>query len=302
MYEKTLNKKPKKNYAGGYAPSGPAQPSADMQIDSVPKMMVSKPDPYDNYAPDGMKGYGGSDYVSKEYKDVMDMEINQGHRRAFTRDDFMMMINDTYNEFFGKFRDQFNPDEYLQCVDDEELVKRLGPFLEYSDDNILTTNSMPWLDLGSIPSTHSFMRSESQQAYYKPSNRNPDMVYVHYSWLLPKYYSWNSKQLFDSSNLKHREVTFRDFEQTLNLCTMLMKNTRGKILLYDWIGFSVITMGMIIIILLGVATANKKEIDAEGNEKYSGSWGNMVLYLLLYCIFVPIIYKVSKCFQDKYMR
>lgn len=239
--------------------------------------------------------------MQKQYgmdKHVEDMEMGLKQRKAFTRDDFMMMITDTYNEFYGKFRDQFNPDEYMQCVDDEELVKRLSAFLEYSDDNILTTQSMPWLDLGSIPSTHSFMRTESQQVYYVPNNRNPDLVYVRYSQMFPKYYSRNPKKRFDGSNLKHREVTYRDFEQTLNLCSMLMKNYRGKILLYDWIGYSVIVLGLIIIILLGVATSSQSNKSGES----TGNWGNMVLYILLYFIFVPIIYKVSKCFQCKYLR
>lgn len=73
---------------------------------------------------------------------------------------------------------------------------------------------------------------------------------------------------------------------TLNLASDLMKNYRGKILMYDMIGYSVILLGMLIIILLGVATS--------GSD--GGNWGNMVLYVLLYFIFVPIIYKVSKCF------
>ena len=42
-----------------------------------------------------------------------DNEIDPKPRKPFTREDFMMMITDTYNEFYGKFKDQFNPDEYL---------------------------------------------------------------------------------------------------------------------------------------------------------------------------------------------
>jgi len=71
-----------------------------------------------------------------------------------------------------------------------------------------------------------------------------------------------------------------------------MKNYRGKILMYDMIGYSVIVLGMLIIILLAFATSSSD----------GGNWGNMVLYVLLYFIFVPIIYKVSKCFQCKYLR
>ena len=101
------------------------------------------------------------------------------------------MINNTYNEYYGKFRDQYNPEEYLECVRDDDLEKRFGPFLETNEDIILTKETMPNLDLGNIPSTHSFMRSESQQVYYIPHNMNPDMVYVRYSMFLPKFFSMN---------------------------------------------------------------------------------------------------------------
>jgi hypothetical protein len=66
----------------------------------------------------------------------------------------------------------------------------------------------------------------------------------------------------------------------------MMKNYRGKILMYDIIGYATIIIGLLIIVLLGIATSSSD----------SGNWGNMVLYILLFFIFVPIIYKVSKCF------
>lgn len=124
--------------------------------------------------PDALLAKGGSSAM-------IDMEMGARPRKPFTRDDFMMLITDTYNEFYGKFKDQFNPDEYLQCVDDEDMIGRFAAWLEESDGNILTPSTMPWLDLGNIPSTHSFMRTESQQVYYIPRNRNPDMIYVRYS-------------------------------------------------------------------------------------------------------------------------
>jgi hypothetical protein len=91
----------------------------------------------------------------------MDMEQGLKMRKAYSREDFMNTINATYNEYYGKFRDQFNPDEYMQCVDNDELVKRFGVWLEISEDNVLTRETMPEIDLGNVPSTHSFMRSES---------------------------------------------------------------------------------------------------------------------------------------------
>lgn len=50
----------------------------------------------------------------QEHQDMLDLELSvTKERKAFTRDDFRLMINMTYTEFYGKFRDQFNPDEYM---------------------------------------------------------------------------------------------------------------------------------------------------------------------------------------------
>ena len=54
--------------------------------------------------------------------EVMDMEMGVKQRKPFTREDFRVMINETYSQFYGKFIDQYNPDEFITCVDDEELV------------------------------------------------------------------------------------------------------------------------------------------------------------------------------------
>jgi len=56
--------------------------------------------------------------------------------------------------------------------------------------------------------------------------------------------------------------------------------------MYDLMGYAMIAFGLLLIIILGIGTSNSN----------SGNWGNMVLYILLYFIIVPIIYKISKCF------
>ena len=171
-------------------------------------------------------------------------------------------------------------------MDDNQLVVRLSHFLEYSDENILTRASMPFLDLGEIPTTHSFMRTESQQVYYIPKNNNPDLVYVRYSSIKPTYKSSNPRKRFDDSNLPKYEISYREYNHTLFLASDLMKNYRGKILMYDLMGYILIAFGLLLIIILGVGTNNSK----------TGNWGNMVLYILLYFVMCPIIYKISKCF------
>jgi hypothetical protein len=157
-----------------------------------------------------------------------ELELNSAERKDFTKDDFKNMIYNTYNEYYGKFRDQFNPYEYLKVVDDENLVKRFEAFLEQSDDNILTSKWVPWFDLGNIPETHSFMRSEAAQIFYVPHNDNPDTVFIRYSRVMPKYQPMRTYELmgrcfccklssmdpckrYADSNLPKQEVTYKEF-------------------------------------------------------------------------------------------
>jgi hypothetical protein len=70
---------------------------------------------------------------------------------------------------------------------------------------------MPMIDLGEIPTTHSFMRTESQQVYYLPKNSNPDLVYIQYSKIKPVYKCNNPRKRFEESSLPSKEVTFREF-------------------------------------------------------------------------------------------
>jgi hypothetical protein len=71
----------------------------------------------------------------------------------------------------------------------------------------------------------------------------------------------------------------------------MVKNYRGKIQRYDLTGYSLLAFGLLLVIIMGV-----------GASKSPDGWGNMVLYIMLYFIMCPIIYKISKCFQCKYLR
>ena len=64
-------------------------------------------------AENNMRGFGG--------RNQSDPEMG-GIKRPFNREDFRNLINKTYNEYYGKFRDQFCPEEYMQCVDNEQML------------------------------------------------------------------------------------------------------------------------------------------------------------------------------------
>ena len=57
------------------------------------------------------QGVNPDDGMSQQ--EIMDMEMGTVTRKPFTREDFRYMVNKTYAEYYGKFKDQFNPDEYM---------------------------------------------------------------------------------------------------------------------------------------------------------------------------------------------
>ena len=92
--------------------------------------------------------------------------------------------------------------------------------------------------------------------YYVPHNANPDLVYVKYSMIKPKYMASKPKERFDLSNLPKKEVTYREFQNTISIASTMVKNYRGKILVYDIIGWCVNLFGLILIIGLGAGTSS----------------------------------------------
>lgn len=73
---------------------------------------------------------------------------------------------------------------------------------------------------------------------------------------------------------------------------MLLKPYRGRIQQFDMLAWGLILFGLLLILIIGISTSSSD----------TGNWGNMILWILIYFIFVPIVYKVSKCFQNKYLR
>ena len=104
--------------------------------------------------------------------------------------------------------------------------------------------------------------------------------------------SVNPKKRFQNSRLPETSVTEREFNNTITLCSTFLKDYRGRIQQFDKLAYGLIFFGFILIIVIGISTSSSE----------SGNWGSMILWILIYFIFVPIVYKVSKCFQNKFLR
>lgn len=128
--------------------------------------------------------------------------------------------------------------------------------------------------------------------YYVPSNKDPDLVYVRYSQLLPKYHARDPKARFEASALGERNVQLREFTATLALCSEMLKDYRGKVLLYDWIVYGVSVFGFLFIVLLGIATFSRE----------SGNWNTMLVMIFIYLLIIPTIYKVFQNVSCRQLR
>lgn len=66
------------------------------------------------------------------------------------------MILKTYEDFYPSMYnlDSFNIDEYMNLVSLEQLEAKFGVYLENAPENIISSFSMPWLDIGDLPSSY----------------------------------------------------------------------------------------------------------------------------------------------------
>ena len=62
--------------------------------------------------------------------------------------------------------------------------------------------------------------------------------------------------------------------------------------MHDLLGYCFIFLGLFIIIMMGISISKNQ----------SGNWGRLMMFILIYLILVPIIYKASKCYQSKLLR
>lgn len=69
----------------------------------------------------------------------------------------------------------------MNLVQNEQLEAKYGVYLEVNNDNVLTNRSMPWLDIGDLPSSYQADKSEAFQVYVVPVNQVPTKLNIEYS-------------------------------------------------------------------------------------------------------------------------
>jgi len=72
------------------------------------------------------------------------------------------LITKTFDDFYkADFnRESVNLKEYLMIKENLIEFAYFIPYLSNQSENLLTNTSMPWLDIGDLPHTYNFQRSE----------------------------------------------------------------------------------------------------------------------------------------------
>ena len=72
------------------------------------------------------------------------------------------MITKTFDDFYKTDfnREKVDLKEYLSVMDTLSEWEYFVPYLSNQSQNLLTNISMPWLDIGDLPPTYNFLKSE----------------------------------------------------------------------------------------------------------------------------------------------
>lgn len=87
--------------------------------------------------------------------------------------------------------------------------------MEKNDENILNMHSMPWLDIGDLPSTYTHKKSEAWQVFMNPISKVPHSLVVEYREWNKQYDFARAKSIYDQFLFETKGITVNDIEETL---------------------------------------------------------------------------------------
>ena len=168
-------------------------------------------------------------------------------RAPFSRDTFKRLIQKTYEDYYPSMYNlsEFKIDEYMQLVAEEQLEAKFGVYLENAPENIINMQTMPWLDIGDLPSSYSKNKPECYQVYVVPQNRlpspdeeNPErsVLYIEWESFRRGFDKREPLELLKQSNfVDYNGLQPQDLEDTIDKATELLTPYRGWISNIEWI-------------------------------------------------------------------
>lgn len=86
----------------------------------------------------------------------------------FQMEQFSDLIINTYDDWYKDASLKWDINDYLEVINKSELEKHFSIYLEQNENNIVTMNNLPFLDLGDKPSTFNPKNNESEQIFIIP--------------------------------------------------------------------------------------------------------------------------------------
>jgi hypothetical protein len=166
------------------------------------------------------------------------------------------------------------------------LETRMSRYLTHG--NLLTLDSMPFLDLGEKPSTYNPLVYEGFQTFVEAESEYPDSFIIHYKG--KSFKKTNLAKKYRRSSLKRHNIDFFDIEQTVLEATKFLEPYRGMVAKLERINL----IANIIALLITVAGSMASGI--------LHNWTYSLLYITLFFVVMGGIIMATKIASNKYLR
>ena len=172
-----------------------------------------------------------SDEDSQSEADLQRPELKSNQPvgyKIFTKEDFAVLIRTTFDEYYKADFNRASVDVEYYC----EIVEKMPEwgsyqvFLAENTANILNNKTVPWLDIGDLPTNYAFNRSAAFQKFNTPDQNPPYQFYFNYSEWLDGYLC-NLEKLFDSLDAMNRKVNRQMLIETIDKATQVVMATKG---------------------------------------------------------------------------
>ena len=145
--------------------------------------------------------------------------------------------------------------------------------MERNDENILNMQSMPWLDIGDLPTTYTPKKAEGWQVFMNPQSKVPHSLVVEYREWNKQYDCSRAKSVYDQFLFETKGITMSDIEETLRQATLFVKPYLGRFAMIDKIKNIVLGVSFALFLCASIATGM-------ASESYGAAAGVMIFYIL----------------------
>lgn len=134
-------------------------------------------------------------------------------------------------------------------------------------------HSMPWMDLGDLPTTYSSKKGEAWQVFMNPVSKIPISLVVEYRESKKQYDFARAKSIYDQFLFETKGITINDIEETLRQASLFVKPYLGRFTVIDKIKNIVLGVGFALFLCGAIGTG-------VASDSYGAAAGVMIFYII----------------------